>query len=264
MVLNGRLEAPGPEVLKVIDGVLAAGQDEEIDLSGFLRAIKKSERDTGLPSQEIEVGVVREMRKRHDADPKLRVAGTLYGPTNSRKAVLRREWQVIEVRDDPEDRMTGLGLDKAQSRSKQLEVAAESVDDETFHQSTFLVVEQRHRPDDGGKEPATVDVAHQEHGRIRHRRHTHVGEIPVLQVHFNRAASPLDDYKVVRSGKATECLFNDTEGAVLERLVPLGRHQAQWPPHDNDLAAGPGVRLQENRVHLHPRPDARSFGLHRL
>jgi hypothetical protein len=91
----------------------------------------------------------------------------------------------------------------------------------------------------------------------------HVHDVGRAQVHLGRAAGPLDDDQVVGGAQPRQRRGHDLPEGQLARVVVARRKRAIRPPEQHQLRARLRLRLEQDRVHVHRRLDARGGGLHR-
>src|SRR4029450_2553185 len=92
----------------------------------------------------------------------------------------------------------------------------------------------------------------------------HVDDVAVAQVDLGRAARALDDHEIPLPAKARETLGHDREQLGLHPLVLAPRDARDRPAAYDDLRPVARLGLQEDRVHVDDRLDARGGGLRRL
>ena len=81
-------------------------------------------------------------------------------------------------------------------------VPPESVDDISREQSAFGVGEGHPCSEEGGVDPAPVDVSDEQHGSPRMFGHAHVDDIVLLEVDFAGAARAFEHHDVMVGGEA--------------------------------------------------------------
>ena len=128
-------------------------------------------------------------------------------------------------------------LERGQAGAQNLNVAAELVDDQALHHGALVFVEQLHGAVQLREHAARVDVAHQQHGRLRHLCHAHVGQIVGLQVDFRGAARTFDDHDVEVLGKRIEGILHGGFQVGLVGVVVGRLHGVQHLAEHDYLAA---------------------------
>ncbi len=158
----------------------------------------------------------------------------------------------------------GPPLEVAQGGSQQSGVAAELVDDEARHAATVKRLEDGHGAHEAREDPAPIDIAHQEHGRLRHGRHAHVGEVAAHEIGLGGAARALDDDDVgLPRDRRIARAHGRPEPRGLAVILPR-RHVSHRLAEQHDLAHRIRARLEENRIHLDARGHPGRLGLHGL
>src|SRR5206468_8578743 len=142
--------------------------------------------NAGLPRQRLEVVEVRDERQADDRDVK-----------RAGRAPARRLVQIervlggyeasVEVRDDSEHRHSGARAELGKPGRQYGRVAPESVDDEAPDPCAVIRIEQTQGAEQGGEHAAAIDVAHEQHRRVRHARDRHVDDVAIAQVDLGRA-----------------------------------------------------------------------------
>ena len=86
----------------------------------------------------------------------------------------------VDVRDDPEDRLSRLLLQEVKGGREETHITAKFVDDKPLDKRTLLRVEQFQCPHERGERTAAVDVGDQEDGRTEMLCHAHIDDIICL------------------------------------------------------------------------------------
>ena len=217
----------------------------------------------GLGGQRLEVVEVRDQRQSHDGDVD-RAGHTPTGSVVQVQRVLGGHEPRFEARDDAEHRHARARAQLGEPRGEHGLVATESIDDEAADPGAVGRVEQRKRSQERGEHAAAIDVAHEQHRRLGHAGHAHVDNVAVAQVDLGRAPRALDDHEVPGASKTRETLGHDREKLRLHPLILVPGDARDRPSAYHHLRPVPGLGLQEDRVHVHGRLDARGVGLRGL
>ncbi len=178
--------------------------------------------------------------------------------------ILRGHETLGDPRHHAQHRHAGQGVQLGEAGSEDLRIATQPIDDEPGHPRAVGRGQQRQRADESSEHAATVDVAHQQDRRLRQPGDVHVHEVGVAQVDLGRAPRALDDDHVVRRPQARQALGHDRRQLRLTRAVLAEAHAGDGPTADDELRAVVRLGLQEDRVHLHRRLDARGLRLRGL
>ena len=204
-----------------------------------------------MRTQGVEVGMVAHAgQARHD-DAKR--AGARLRRLNR---VLCVQVHPVQVGQHAEHRLAGLRLQPVQARLEQGDVAAEAVDDEADDAIALRFGEAGQGADDVGEHAAAVDVRHQHHRAVHAFRETHVGDVPVAQVDFGRAARALDHHRLVLRQQARMRFQHRRHRYGLVLVVVARVHLRAYAAMDDDLGAGVARRLEQYRIHVGMRLDA--------
>ncbi len=171
----------------------------------------------------------------------------------------------MNVRDDAHARPMDALLNHVNARREERFVAAKLVDRKTANAFPLRMVQQRHRPQQRREHAASIDVAHQQAGRIRSSRHPHVHDVARLQVDFRRRARAFHHDDVVHGRERVIAVDDQRKQFFDAPLVIVARRDLSpdLPLHD-DLRARIRRRLDQHRVHLYGRRHPARLGLQRL
>jgi hypothetical protein len=212
--------------------------------------------------ERLEVIVVGYAREAHDGDLELPFAGARATSTVVEcQRVFVGDAELGDVGQDAEHRHACPLLEEAEARVEQANVAAEFVDDESGDARTLVRLEELHRPNERREDAASIDVSHEEHGRIGNLRDEHVHEVAILEIDLRRAARPLDDDQVVAR---TEPRERATDHVAQLRLAGVVFDRAEAPDRlaeNDDLRSGVALGLQQDRVHVDRGDDPGGLGL---
>ena len=148
---------------------------------------------------------------------------------------------------------------------EQARVAAELVDEEAPDHRGVGRVDHRLGADEAGDDAAPVDVAEQDHRRVRRR-----GRSPYWRCRRRRRLTseaepaPSTTTRSASRLQVREALQHRGEQARLPGLVVPRLGGADHAALDHDLAAGLALGLQQHRVHVHGGRDAGRPRLQRL
>jgi hypothetical protein len=142
--------------------------------------------------------------------------------------------------------------------------AAELVDHEAGDEGLVFGGQQGERAVHGGEQPAAIDVADHDDRKAGRAGQAHVGHVGVTQIDLGRTAGSLADDHVVGGAQPGQAFQRDLPQAGCVRAVAHGVGFGFWMAEHDDLAAPVATRLEQHRVHVGGRLDARRGRLHRL
>ncbi len=263
MEVEDRLIESAPAQLgQIPQGTLGAGQHEQIQAGDRFRILEIDQLDAGLPLEGIEIGIVGNARQTHHADAQ-RVAGHPAALAGQRHRVFFGKLQ-LQPGDHAQHRHPGAVLHRLDSRAQQRRIAAELVDDHPGHLAALGGIEHRQGADDRGEHAAAVDVRHQQHRGPGHGGCPQVGDVVGPEVDFRDAPRPLQNHYLVGRCQPVEGFTHPGKGFALETVILGDAHVAHRPPLDDDLGAGFGVGLEQDRIHVGVGGDAAGRGLQGL
>jgi hypothetical protein len=169
-----------------------------------------------------------------------------------------KEWQHTK------DRLAGLALEPGEPGGEQGALAAESIDHDPHHALAFRFGEAFQCTHHVGERAAAVDVGDQQHGAVDRFGEAHVGDVARAQVHLRRAARTLDDHGLETAAQALESGDDLAKQPRLRLLVGARLHIRKRLAADDDLRAAVARGLEQHRVHVGKRRDARRLRLQRL
>ncbi len=181
-----------------------------------------------------------------------------------RQGVLGVEPEAVTPRQHAVDGATGEAGKHGEARVKQLGGAAELVDHEAGDERLVGRLQQGERAVHGGEHPAPVDVADHHHRQVGGPGQAHVGHVGVAQVDLRRAARALADHHVVGVPEPGQAFQRDPAEPRRVRAVPHRVGLGLGVAEHHHLAAPVAARLEQHRVHVRGRLDARRGRLHRL
>ena len=186
----------------------------------------------------IEVGKIRDLRSLHDSDVNIShhviARHILQGDR-----VLIIDTQLVEVRDDTQDRYACPFFEEGQRRFKQGDITPELIDDEPFHEGSLILIKQHQRADDRSKRTAAVNVSDKEDRRVAFLRDTHVDDIIFLQIHFRRTAGPFDDQRIIMRLHIGQGFLHTRPCLLAVLVLVIGSTVVtDRLPQKNDLRAG--------------------------
>ena len=175
-------EAHLSDVEEILRRILRARQEDEIRMPQFLGCAHIVERDIRLVCQRVKVRKVREFRRANDRNAQLSIEGGRIAVVLlvEGDGVLLVDAERVDVRDDPEDRLSRLLLQKVKGGREEAHITAKFVDDKPLDKRTLLRVEQFQCPHERGERTAAVDVGDQEDGRTEMLCHAHIDDIICL------------------------------------------------------------------------------------
>ncbi len=88
-------------------------------------------------------------------------------------------------------------LNHLKARFQNLGVSAELVDHKPFDHCLFVFLQKLHRSVQRRKDPAPVDIAHQQYRRLCHLRHAHVDDVVFPEVDLCRTSGAFNNNDVV-------------------------------------------------------------------
>ena len=112
--------------------------------------------------------------------------------------------------------------------------------------------------------PAAVNIADEQYGRLREERHGHVDEVAGLEIEFGGAARALDDDEIILCAQAVERPGNLRPEVVFVGVIVAGIQRLPGTAINHHLRARVGFRLDQDRVHIHMRLQPGGGGLHGL
>ena len=251
-----RLETGAPQPVEVTDRALRARQDQHIRLPELSHARHIADRDARLRRERREIREITDARQADHRDVEATLRLSLLERRRERILVLQRD---IQIRHHAEHRLAGPRLEYVKPRIEDRLVAAKLVDDESPDACPLLRLQQLDRPEQLRKYTAAIDVTHQQHRRIRDRRHAHIDEVVLPEIHLRRTPRALDHDDVILRRERFIRLAHDRQQRLLVAIVRAGRHIALRHPAHDHLRADIGGRLQQNRIH--PRVWGNAGGL---
>ena len=118
--------------------------------------------------------------------------------------------------------------------------------------------------DELGDDAAAVDVADEDDGDGGGAGEAHVGDVVGAEVDLGGAAGAFDEEEVGVGGEGGEAVEDGGEEGGLQRVVVAGAGGGEAAALDDDLGAGVGFGLQQDRVHVDGQGAAGGAGLERL
>src|SRR5437867_4637838 len=251
-------ESPIEEPTQISDGILGAGNDDQIHGPRHPNLAQIFQRYSGHAIERIEVGVIRNMRQPDNTDSKR---------TRPRAMVLERdavflvdvqtfdEWQHAET---PPPRAF---LQEFRPAGEQFQIAAKTIDDETADEVAFFIFKKRECSDDRGENSAAVDVRNKECARSDGFGKRQVHNIAIFEIHLSRAAGTFHDDHVESRREPVKAFKRLLEEERLALVVFVGRHRSVHPAVQDNLNLSTSRWLQQDWIHVRFGFDARSFGL---
>ena len=240
---------------------LRAGQDDQVGRRYRLAGADELQIHLRVQAQRVEVGVVADARQhRHRHAQHFAVLVRL----QHLHRILGLQVEVHQVRQHAEHRLAGTRFQPVQPRLQQGDVAAEAVDHEAFDPRLLARRKQLQGADQVGEHPALVDIGDQQHRAVHRLGEAHVGDVAGPEVDLGRRTGALHHHHRVLRGEARVGFEHRRAGDLLVVVVGHRVHVADGAALDDHLGAGIGVGLEQHRVHVGVRRQARGLGLHRL
>ena len=147
---------------------------------------------------------------------------------------------------------------------EQRRIAAELVDQVALEPRALSRLEQGVRADQRRDHAALVDVADQHDRQIGRFGKAHVGDVMRAQVDLRRAAGALGQDQIGIPAQQLEALEHVGHQVGLEPGIVARSAGGEDPSMNDDLRADLGLRLEQDRVHVHRRRNATGARLQRL
>ena len=147
---------------------------------------------------------------------------------------------------------------------QQTDVAAKAVDDEAAHPRLLARRQTRERAGQMREHAAAIDIGHQHDRAIDRFRETHVGDVAIAQIDLGGTARAFDENRVVRRLQ-TRIRFQhrlERDGLVVVIRARIEIHARLAV--DDHLRAAIAGRLEQHRIQIGVRGDARRHRLQRL
>ena len=170
----------------------------------------------------------------------------------------------VGIGDDPRHRNAAQPLQDLDSRFQNGPVPSEFVDNGALDPGTLVFLQQGHSSIELGKDPAPVNIAHQQHRGIHQLGKPHVHNVVLLQIDLRRASGPFDDDNVIFRSQAVVGLQNGGDVFPFSAVVLHSTHISLNLTGDDDLASHIGGWLEQNGVHPHIRGDPGCLRLNHL
>ena len=242
---------------------LAAGQHHEVRRGQRLAGSDVAKIDLRMCAQRIEIGVVADARQRgHDHTQ--HGSARRGGVTRGRQHVFGIEPQARHERHNAEDGLAGTCFDPIDAGFEQRRITAEFVDDHTFDARPFRFRKTRERADDLREDAASIDIGNENHGAIGRFGESHVRNIALAQIDFGWAARAFHEHEIVLCPQSFKRFEHGLHRDGLVRMIGARIEVAARLPMHDHLRADVAVRLEQHRIHIRMRFDARSQRLPRL
>jgi len=251
---------------EVGQGRLRAGQQDEVCRDRERAAGRHDlDRDVGLGAERVEIVEIGDARQAwHGDQHALAGAPGRLHRVEGDGILGRQRARGREPRHDAEGGPARPLLYHLGSAGEEAGIAAELVDDEALDADLLGARQQCMRADDGGEDAAAVDVADEDDRHVRRLGKAHIGDVALAQIGLGGAAGALDEDEVGFGAEPGEALEHARQEARLQRLVLARRRVAGDAALHDDLRAGLGLGLEENRVHVGGRRDEAGPRLERL
>ena len=255
------LPAGGTQPGQVCGGGLGAGQDDQVGRRHRLARADEGKFDLRMRAQGIEISVVRNARRhRHHDFQRVRRTRRLFGLDR----IFGIELQAMQVRHHAEHRLAGLVFEPDKAGVQQGLVAAKPVDHETARARLLGSRQAIESAGEMSEHAAAVNVGDQHHRAIGGFCEAHVGDVAVAQVDLGRTACALDQHHLILAPEARIGFEHRSHRAGLVVVIGARIHVGAHLAVDDDLRAGVGARLEQDRIHVGVRREAGSLRLKRL
>ena len=144
----------------------------------------------GFRFQGVEVGEVAQRWQPQHGD--LQFGGAFAAAAFQQIQGIFRRKELVEPGHHPHHRNPRFLLQPAAALIKEFPASPEAVDQDPFDQRPLHRAEQGQGAHNLGKDAPALDIGHQEAMGPQVLGQAQVGEIPGLQIHFHRAACPLE------------------------------------------------------------------------
>ena len=242
--------------------VFAAGQNNQISSHQTVISPHIGQIDLWVLAQHIKVGVVADAGEHRHLDTQPNIV-TLEALLN-RNGVLGGGIQIGNPGQYAQHRFASALLKPIETGFQQSDITTKLVDHKTLDSVLLTGRQQLQRADQLGEHTATVDIGDQNHRAIHFFSEAHVGDVPITQIDFRRAACAFDHNKLIvllQSLMRLQYRFH-RRGFVV--VVGHGFHIRNRFAVDNHLSTGIGIRFEQHRIHIHRRCLTRCFGLQGL
>ena len=291
-------QAAVPQPGQVGDGGPRPGQHHQVRVGQVDRGRREPHQHAWLGRQRVHVGEVADPRQADDRDPEeiidaertwlramvengrvggrnragsgRRLTGGGRRPTGGqlrsteRQRVFGVQPEAFPPGQDAVDRAAGAVPQHGQAAVQQFRGAPELVDHEAGDERLVGGREQGQRAVHGGEHPAAVDVPYHDDRQAGRPGQAHVGHVGVAQVDLGRAARALADDHVVGVPQPGQAVQRDLPEPRRVRAVAHRVGLSFGVAEHDHLAAPVAARLEQHRVHVGGRLDARRGRLHRL
>ena len=192
------------QVVEVRDHALGAGQHDHVRVAPFLGAAHGPEAHVRFGGEGREVRKVGDVPEHDHGDvQRSRLLGSAVGVLAPREArhVLFGDVEVADVGDGAEHGHAGVVEQVLMRGAEQGGVPPEAVDEVAGEQAAFGVGEGHPCAEEGGVDPAPVDVPDEQDRGAGVVGHPHVHEVVAFEVDLSGAARAFEDHDVVLGGE---------------------------------------------------------------
>ena len=170
----------------------------------------------------------------------------------------------VDVRDHAHHRHAAELLEGPKTRTKEIEISPKLVDQKPLQPLLLLGAKECCGAVELGKDPASVDVANEQHWCVYQLSQPHIDDVPAVEIELHRAAGTLDHHNIRFCGKAVvRSEYLGDELGALFHILTGGKH-CDLTAIDDNLTAVVGIGLQQDRVHPRIGSDAARLRLNHL
>ena len=238
------------QIEQILRRIFRAGQQNEIRRPQVIALLHETKIHIRLVHQRIEIREIGNLRRLQDRDVQI-AHDVILRHVLQGNGILVIDAELVQIRNDAQDRDARFFFQKIQRRREQRDVAAEFIDDNAADERAFVFIQEHQRPDDGRQRPAAIDIGNQENRRAERLGDAHIHDVILFQIDFRRTPRPFDDKDVKMFFHVIERL--DDRGPRLlavALLIIFGAVISDRFSEQNDLRAGISRRFQKHRIHF--------------
>ena len=245
--------------------MFAARHDHGVGLAQGFAGLDPAQLHAGFRFQGVEVGEVAQRGQPQYGD--LQFGGAFAAAALQQIQGIFWRKELVEPGHHPQHRNAGFLLQPAAALIKEFAASPEAVDQDPFDQRSLHRAEQGQGAHDLGKDAPALDIGHQQAMGPQVLGQAQVGEISGLQIHFHRAARPLEHQPPlgVLAFQGAQAAANRCP-ARLEPIavVVLGAGGAHRLAQVNQLTGAVALGFEQDWIHGHLGLQARRPGLQGL